>query len=79
LLGRVGEAKQPVIRKERCQKVTADEVLRVIQVLAATGQAPLASLRVAVAGVLPVVDLVAAVEVPPVAGQAAAGKVNEFL
>jgi hypothetical protein len=75
----VGDAEQPVIRKKTCQKVTAVEVLRVIQVLVETGQALLASLQVAVAGVLPVVDLVAAVEVSPVADQAAAGKVNEFL
>ena len=61
-----------------CQKVTADEVLRVIQVLAATGQAPLASLRVAVVAVLPVVALAAAVEVPPVADRAAVEKVNDF-
>jgi hypothetical protein len=67
MLGRMGEAKQPVIRKKLCQKVAADEVLRVIPVLAVTGQAPLVMLQEAAAGMVPVVAL------------AAVGKVNNLI
>jgi hypothetical protein len=73
----MGDAEQPVRRMKLCQKVTADEVLRVIPVLV-VGLAPLAGLRGAVGLMVPVVVQAAAMEVLQAVALAAVEKVNDF-
>jgi hypothetical protein len=73
----MGDAEQPARRVKLCQKVTADEVLRVIPVLV-VGLAPLAGLRGAVGLMVPVVVQAAAMEVLQAVALAAVEKVNDF-
>lgn len=73
----MGDAEQPARRVKSCQKVTADEVLRVIPVLV-VGLAPLAGLRGAVGLMVPVVVQAAAMEVLQAVALAAVEKVNDF-